>query len=210
MKKGLIPAMVLYSVAVTASLLTGCKERRSESQTMERNDSVTITSPDSAFYGHLGEGTGMSCIELITNENDTMVLNKTNEETGDLGLILGEIANYTDQYAVTTCDSNQSVHIALNISQLIQRKWQTKSDTTLHQGFILQENGQVQSLSDGDVQYEKWGLCNCQLILQQKKGKADQTEVWNDTLKILDLSPDSLVLQSIHTGSIEIFHRLSQ
>ena len=133
MRKGLI--YPLLSMAVAASLLAGCTGGQQSKDYMEENDSVTVYPPDTAFYGHLGEGTGMSSLELITDDGDTLALNKTNEKTGEPGRILGEIANYTDQYAITTCDDNQSVNVALNINQLAQRKWQ--SDTDKQHGFQL-------------------------------------------------------------------------
>ena len=111
--------------------------------------------------------------------------------------IKGEIANYTDRYAITTCDDNQSVCVALNISQMLQKKWQ--SDTDRQRGFRLEADGKAYSLSGKRV-YTGWSLCNCDLVLAQ--------EVGNDTLAVLELSPDSLVLQGRKGGEIEVFHSI--
>lgn len=174
---------------------------------MEENDSVTVYPPDTAFYGHLGEGTGMSSLELITHDGDTLALNKTNEKTGEPGRILGEIANYTDQYAITTCDDNQSVNVALNINQLTQRNWQ--SDTDKQHGFQLEMNGKARSLSAGTYHYNQWSLYNCKLILLQESEGVHGTATRNDTLDILKLTPDSLILQSSRKKIPEKFHRIS-
>ena len=70
MRKGLI--YPLLSMAVAASLLAGCTGGQQSKDYMEENDSVTVYPPDTAFYGHLGEGTGMSSLELITDDGDTL------------------------------------------------------------------------------------------------------------------------------------------
>ena len=79
MRKGLI--YPLLSMAVAASLLAGCTGGQQSKDYMEENDSVTVYPPDTAFYGHLGEGTGMSSLELITDDGDTLALKK-NRGTG--------------------------------------------------------------------------------------------------------------------------------
>lgn len=168
---------------------------------------MTVCPPDSAFYGHLGEGTGMSCLELITDGGDTLALNKTNEKTGEPGRILGEIANYTDQYAITTCDDDQSVNVALNINQLAQRKWQ--SDTDGRHGFQLEMNGKARPLATGQYKYDQWSLYNCSLILLRESEGIHGAGTRNDTLDILKLTPDSLVLQSKRKNIPEKFHRIS-
>ncbi len=186
-----------FSMAAAASFLLACTGGKQKPCEEGVKDSIAGALPDTAFYGHLGEGTGMSCLELVTDGGDTLVLNKTDERTGDLGRILGEIANYTDRYAITTCDDNQSVCVALNISQMLQKKWQ--SDTDRQRGFRLEADGKAYSLSGKRV-YKGWSLCNCDLVLAQ--------EVGNDTLAVLELSPDSLVLQGRKGGEIEVFHSI--
>ena len=217
MRKGLI--YPLLSMAVAASLLAGCTGGQQSKDYKEEKDSVTVfffvlfffvflgVGFCLAFYGHMGEGTGMSSLELITADGDTLALNKTNEKTGEPGRILGEIANYTDQYAITTCDDNQSVNVALNINQLAQRKWQ--SDTDKQHGFQLEMNGKARSLATGPYKYNQWSLYNCKLILLRESEGIHGAETRNDTLDILKLTPDSLVLQSSRTSIPEKFHRIS-
>ena len=136
MKKEL--AFILFTVVIA---LAGCMGNRDKGNDYMEEDSIRISNvPDTAFYGHLGDGTGMSCLQLVTNEGDTLVLNKTDEKSGEDGRILGEIANYTDQFAITTRDDNQSISVALNINQLAQ-SWQSQTDS-LH-GFSLLPDGKA-------------------------------------------------------------------
>lgn len=208
MKKSLI--YPLLSIALSATSCTGCMDspQNNGKEETERNDSVSVLLPDTAFYGHLGEGTGMSCLELVTENGDTLVLNKTDEQTGDLGRILGEIANYTDRYAVTTRNDRQSVLIALNVSQLVQRDWTSDADSL--QGFRLDEDGKAHATAGGKQTDKLWNLYNCQLVLQGEDGSGKAATQRQDTLDILELTPDSLVLRDIHTRNIEKYHRTAQ
>lgn len=188
------------SMAVTISFLLACTGGKQNSCEENVKDSIAEALPDTAFYGHLGEGTGMSCLELVTDGGDTLVLNKTDERTGTLGRILGEIANYTDRYAITTCDDNQSVSVALNISQLLQKNWQ--SDVDGQSGFRLEADGKAYPISEKQM-YKEWSLYNCNLVLTQK-----DESMKSDTLTVLELSPDSLVLQNPQGGKTETFHSI--
>lgn len=206
MRKGLI--CLLLSTAAAASLLPGCAGGRNGGHAEEK-DSLKSYTCDTAFYGHLGEGTAMSSLELVTDDGDTLVLSKTKEETGDLGRILGEIANYTDRYAITTCDDGRSVCVALNIDQLAQRKWQSETDG--QEGFLLETGGKVRPLSDaGSNKYGQWSLCNCKLVLTRKSEGLQGAETENDTLDILKLTSDSLVLRNSRKNISHKFHRLTE
>ncbi len=189
-----------------ASLLPGCNGGGRPAK--EPTDGAADFPPDTAFYGHLGEGTGMSSLELVTDGGDTLALNKTNEKTGATGRIVGEIANYTDRYAVTTCDEGRSVSVALNVSQIAQRKWQ--SDTDGENGFLLEADGKTSPLSGTSCKYARWKLHNCKLVLSREGGGAsgNGSGDGNDTLEILKLTPDSLTLKHVRTNIPEKFHRM--
>lgn len=83
---------------------------------------LVIAMPDNAIWGHLGEGTGMSVLEFITDSGDTLYINKESEYTGQEGCIQGSIRNYTDRYCITTTDSGQTLVKAVNVTQL-QEIW---------------------------------------------------------------------------------------
>lgn len=208
MKKSLIHPLVFMAAA--AGLWAGCFDGQQGGGQKEagRSETETTVAPDTAFYGHLGEGTGMSCLELVTESGDTLVLNKTDERTGDPGRILGEIANYTDRYAITTRNDGQSVLVALNVSQLVQREWASDADS-LH-AFRLEADGKAQALPAGTHEEGEWGLYNCQLVLQEGHRLKTEGKTRKDTLDILELTPDSLVLQDARTHVVERFHRTTQ
>ena len=208
MKKSLIHPLVFMAAA--AGLWAGCLDGQQGGGQKEagRSETGTAAAPDTAFYGHLGEGTGMSCLELVTESGDTLVLNKTDERTGDPGRILGEIANYTDRYAITTRNDGQSVLVALNVSQLVQREWASDADS-LH-AFRLEADGKAQALPAGKHEDGEWGLYNCQLVLQEGHRLKTEGKTRKDTLDILELTPDSLVLQDARTHAVERFHRTTQ
>ena len=202
MKRNLIYTLLMPMLV--ASLWTGCTSPQKNKEYVKLQDSVDIGPSDSAFYGHLGEGTGMSCLELITEDGDTLVFEKTNEKTGEYGRILGEIANYTDRYAITTCNDNQSIRVALNISQLMQKAWLADRDSL--KGFLLNEDGRVRELPSDSTGPSSWHLYNCDLIVCRENAAATEASLSNDTIEILYMSSDSLALHNIHSNTIFSFH----
>ena len=156
MKKCLI--FPLLSTAMAAITLAGCIDKGKQGNSyMEEQDPAMAAGniPDTAFYGHLGEGTGMSCLQLVTDGGDTLILNKTDEKSGADGLILGEIANYTDRFSITTCDDNQSVSVALNVTQLA-KEWRSKDEKD--HGFSLMAEGRAKALPEGKYKYNRRGV----------------------------------------------------
>ncbi len=95
------------------------------------NDTDTlllITMPKGALWGHLGEATGMSVIEFITDDGDTLYLRKESEITGRSGIIYGSIRNYTDRFCLTTTDGGETLLKAVNVSQM-QELWAERTLT---------------------------------------------------------------------------------
>lgn len=183
----------LYSVVGLAlAALAGCEERKSTPvEPVAEKDSV-YTVPDSTLYGRLGEGTAMSCLEFITEDGDTLMLNKMSEYTGRYGEILGTIENYTDRFGITTTDNNESVGTAINVTQLAQT-W--KSVENRENGFRLDEGGKASPLSDASQQYSAWQLHNGRLLLYAKVMGEYGEEMRTDTATILCLDMDSLILR---------------
>ncbi len=83
---------------------------------------LLITMPKDALWGHLGEATGMSVMEFITDGGDTLYLSKESEITGRSGIIYGSIRNYTDRFCVTTTDGGETLLKAVNVTQM-QEMW---------------------------------------------------------------------------------------
>ena len=193
----------LATGCILSILLSGCFHKQAENKQNENEcDSTIILPADNAVYGHLGEGTGMSVLEFITNDGDTLALTKTNEETDEDGIILGEIANYTDQYAVVTANNNQSVAIAINISQLA-KSWQSTANKG--KGITLMIDGKAQALPGSDsCQYDRWRLYNCNLILENTRETDLKAKC--DTLEIISLTLDSLTLRKVADMTTETFY----
>lgn len=79
---------------------------------------LVITMPQDAIWGHLGEATGMSVLEFITDSGDTLYINKESEITGRAGVIYGSIRNYTDRFCITTTDGGSTLLKAVNITEM--------------------------------------------------------------------------------------------
>lgn len=182
---------LLFSTLVLAiSAGLGSCRNKNNTQPVPATDSVqtaTVQTPDTALYGKLGEGTGMSCIEIITRDGDTLTLNKTDENTGFSGKILGGTEHYNDPLTITTNASQESIITLVNLATL-SRKWQTHPDSI---ELNLKSQGKVTGKWNGK-NYNQWKMYNAQLILNLT-GKNNQIEK-TDTFEISDLNKDSLIL----------------
>ena len=87
---------------------------------------LVITMPDNAIWGHLGENSGMSVLEFITDNGDTLYLSKESEITGQAGAIYGSIRNCTDRFCVTTTDDGATLLKAINVTEM-QETWADKT-----------------------------------------------------------------------------------
>lgn len=90
--------------------------------TPTRDTLLVITMPENALWGHLGEGTGMSVLEFITDKGDTLYINKESEIIGKPGVIYGSIRNYTDRFCLTTTDGGETLVKAVNVTEM-QELW---------------------------------------------------------------------------------------
>lgn len=184
-------------------LLAGCEERKSSSASSStKPDSVGVV-PDSTLYGRLGEGTGMSTLEFITDCNDTLILNKMSEYTGEYGEILGTITNYTDRFGIVTSDNNQSVRVAVNVNQLAQT-WRSAADRQT--GFQLNENGKASPLSPISQKCSAWQLYNGKLLFYKTIISEYGEEARTDTTEILLLDTDSLMLRDNNNQIHKYYH----
>lgn len=172
--------------------LSGCKEEKKK--TFEtKNPEKTVATEDSALYGKLGEGTGMSCIEFISSGNDTLVLNKADETTAFYGTILGGAEHYGDSLSVITDIRQEYIKVLVNLSTL-SRSWYSASDSIqIH----LMPHGALQSKWH-NRKFFKWNMHNTLLTMQ------DSSTMHTDTFRILSLTSDSMILH--HNNSIYRFY----
>lgn len=162
------------------------KKAGNEKQAQSLTSSKDVLTPDTALYGSMGEGTGMSCVEIITHTGDTLTLNKINEQTGYAGTLLGGTEHYGDSLTITTDSNRENIITLVNIKTLT-KEWQTNPDSIT---LKLNPDGSIHLKRNGK-QWNHWKMWNTQLILgQQKEGELSEC----DTFEIRELNQDSLVI----------------
>lgn len=168
--------------------LAGCKPTPKEQpQNVVEEDTVVVTIvPDSTLWGRLGEDTGMSTLQFITNRGDTMDIYRTNQYTGEDGLLLGEIRDLKDRFAITVAADGESLLTAVNVSQLMQL-WQTEKGR-----MTIENDGTVTSQ---DLPYRSWQLWNGHILLTSTQQTEYSTVSRTDTMDIVTLDRDSLIIR---------------
>ncbi|MCR5334515.1 MAG: hypothetical protein K6E45_06285 [Bacteroidaceae bacterium] len=134
-------AYILTAAAVLFSLVSCHDKTQGDENKRDSIDSIApagpsvdtllvITMPDNCIWGHMGEDTGMSVLEFITDDGDTLYINKTNDRTGEDGIIQGSIRNYTDRFCITVADDSTNLIKAVNVTEL-QEIWAENKDGEL-------------------------------------------------------------------------------
>ncbi len=166
-------------------MLDGCKREQVTETVTEDSDTLVVSIKDSTLWGHLGVDTGMSALEFITDEGDTLELYRTDPYTGEDGKLTGEIRNFTDHFAITVSNDGETMRTAINATQLAS-KWKAENGS-----IDMHENG---TISSEDLPYDGWKLWNGHILLssqqQQEYGIINRV----DTMDIVLLSRDSLVI----------------
>ena len=131
----LTAAAVLFSLASCHDKTQGDENKRDSIDSIAPagpsvDTLLVITMPDNCIWGHMGEDTGMSVLECITDDGDTLYINKTNDRTGEDGIIQGSIRNYTDRFCITVADDSTNLIKAVNVTEL-QEIWAENKDGEL-------------------------------------------------------------------------------
>ena len=131
----LTAAAVLFSLASCHDKTQGDENKRDSIDSIAPagpgvDTLLVITMPDNCIWGHMGEDTGMSVLEFITDDGDTLYINKTNDRTGEDGIIQGSIRNYTDRFCITVADDSTNLIKAVNVTEL-QEIWAENKDGEL-------------------------------------------------------------------------------
>ena len=131
----LTAAAVLFSLASCHDKTQGDENKRDSIDSIAPagpsvDTLLVITMPDNCIWGHTGEDTGMSVLEFITDDGDTLYINKTNDRTGEDGIIQGSIRNYTDRFCITVADDSTNLIKAVNVTEL-QEIWAENKDGEL-------------------------------------------------------------------------------
>ena len=173
--------------AIAIATLTACSDKKTTQSESTASDSVsTITLRDSTIWGHLGEDTGMSTLQFITDQGDTLDIYRTSQYTGQDGELLGEVRNYTDRFAITLAEGNETLLRAINVTQLA-RQWHTTEGS-----LNIKPDGTASA--DG-LPYNGWKLWNGHLLLSSEQQQEYGTATRVDTMDIVRLDDDSLVIQ---------------
>lgn len=191
----------ISSLLLAAGIGFGSCDKKTERATETQDSTLQkgIVVPDTALYGSLGEGTGMSCVEIITKNGDTLTLNKINENTGEAGVLLGSTERYGDPLTITTDANRESIRTLVNLKTLTQ-SWQTSPDSI---SLKLDRDGKVSARWEGKT-YNYWSMCNAHLLLGNKNKENWVTAC--DTFEIRELSRDSLILAS-HTDILKFYKK---
>lgn len=188
--------MKRISLAITCIALllaAGCKDTKQESTQTEVEPEV-VTLPDSTLWGHMGEDTGMSVLQFITDEGDTLEVYRTDPFSGEDGRLAGSIRNYTDRFALTmtsydNIDGYESgiaaLSVAINASQLASTWKSEKGEMSLRQDGTI---------TASELPYNGWGLWNGHIIMASQQQQEVGTVARVDTMDILVLNDDSLIL----------------
>ncbi|MBR1789425.1 MAG: hypothetical protein IJ762_09610 [Bacteroidaceae bacterium] len=179
MKTGILGAALL------TFMLSGCKKEPAGTHTETETDSPALC--DSTVWGHLGEDTGMSAMQFVTDAGDTLEVYRTSPYTGKDGKLMGEIRNMTDRFALTLTEGNETMVTAVNVTQLSQA-WHTPEGT-----MEIKSDGTVVSQS---LPYNGWKLWNGHILFSsevaQEYGKVTRV----DTMDIVSLNDDSLLIRN--------------
>ena len=176
-------------------LLAGCKQ--------ENKDSGTPPPPpeqeqrDSTLWGRLGEDTGMSVLQLITDNGDTLDLYRTNPYSGEDGILTGDIRNYTDRFAMTVSEDGESMLTAVNVTQL-QQQWKNEKGS-----IDIRDDGSIEA---EDMTYIGWKLWNGHLLFSSEQQTEYGTSTRVDTMEILRLDDDTLVVLD-HINQSHVFSK---
>lgn len=188
--------MKRISLAITVIALfmvAGCKDTKQGNTQLEVETEV-ITLPDSTLWGHLGEDTGMSILQFITDEGDTLEVYRTDPFSGEDGHLAGSIRNYTDRFALTVTSYDNidgyesgmsALRVAINASQLAATWKNDKGEMSLKQDGTI---------AASQLPYNGWKLWNGHILMASQQEQEVGTVARIDTMDILLLNDDSLIL----------------
>ncbi len=179
------------ALTIVAFSIAACKPTPHETvQDGDSTDSVENIPnlPDSTLWGRLGEDTGMSALQFITDSGDTLEVYRTSPYTGEDGRMIGDIRNYKDRFAITLTEGNETLLSAVNVSQLAQN-WQSENGS-----MNIHSNGSVETKN---LPYNGWKLWNGHFLLSAQQKQENGLLITRiDTMEIEQLDEETLVLRT--------------
>lgn len=190
-----------FYFALPLLFLTGCFEKK-ERPVAEDPYEIVIndvqgTVKDTVLTGYLGEETGMSSLQLITDFGDTLSISKTKSD-GTNGIMLGEVRNYEDRVMIlANQDEDQNLFLIsfLNITQL-EGVW--KNGT---QSISLRPDSSVVGTA---MNYTHWQVDRCKILFSGNLTTEYGITSRIDTVSINFLDEDSLHLTTHRYGQLKL------
>ena len=183
MKKVNVMLMVLAAV-----MLLSCDEKKNSTQTPEVTVVPLHEMPGICeAHGTIGDGSSMNVIEFISDDGDTLYINKNGQDVMG-GLVVGDELEVI--YNVTKEDIFASV--AVNLTSL-QHMWSQRGTDGKTQSLELDSEGRATTYNMS-VDYDSWEVKDGLLMLHSPKKLGDESPAVVDTFEIMQLTPDSLVL----------------
>lgn len=142
-------------LAMLPLTLISCQEWWKTDGSDTDTDSVqTHQVEDSTLWGRLGEDTGMSVFEFVTERGDTLYVRRTSEYSGEEAEVLGEVRNHTDRWAFLLTDNEETLGRGINYTMLQEKMTEQEGDFHLWNGLLIREtrsqaeNGKEYVLAD--------------------------------------------------------------
>lgn len=186
MKKTLFVPVAFAAMAFF--VCNSCKNNKVEdNDSTNTGDSIKIEEAvDSTLWGRIGEGSGMSVVEFISDKGDTMYLRKESED-GTIASMLGSLRNNTDRFAVTVANAAdpEAAYLltCVNVTELM--------------GVWKNKNLKLSIFADGAAdceasKYTGWKMINGKLVFTGTTTTEYGETARVDTMIITQLDEDSL------------------
>ena len=156
--------------------ITSCNDKKSAPVSdMMSNDTIEVV--DTTLYGRCGDGSAMHTLELITDDNDTLIIMVN---TDSVMSVHGGMAVGDRMAAIVETDEDGVLrsNMVVNLTTLLG-KW-----VALDRSFEIMEGGIVEGDTHEPHPYREWKINNGRLVLS------------SDTFSVYELGVDSLMLEN--------------
>ena len=162
---------VLFIMGITA-----CNDKK-PAPVLDTDITDSVEVVDTTLYGRCGDGSAMHTLELITDENDTLIIMVN---TDSVMSVRGGMAVGDRMAAIVFKDEDDVLrsNMVVNLTTLLG-KW-----VALDRSFEIMEGGIVEGDTQEPHPYREWKINNGRLVLSK------------DTFSVYELGVDSLLLEN--------------
>jgi hypothetical protein len=189
---------------LSAIVLLGCTDSPKQTEASQPADSLAVDTVQLApaepahkhVKGTVGDGTSMNVIEIVDAENgDTLYV------TTPAQMIVGGVRAGEELDIVYTEGEEDYIGlVSVNLTALT-KVWNRQNEFGVKQSMELRPDGTVNTWNMGSAAYDSWKLEGGKLLLQSSAALAKEAGEHTDTLQILSLKKDELVL-SLHDQEV--------